>query len=102
MNWWRENVIKPIHATRIPLPKLFGVHPATYMQFVYPLPVWIGGYFVMSWAIAQSEKNIGKNGEKLKHRQELGHSNTKGQNLGLQAVIDKSVPNRNTPGSASR
>ena len=46
-DWWRENVIKPIHGTRIKLPDLLGVPAATYMQFVYPVPVVVGGYYVM-------------------------------------------------------
>ena len=58
-----------------------------YMQFVYPIPVLVGGYFVMSWAIEQSEKNIGVNGEKLRSRQDLGHSNIKKQNEGLDRVL---------------
>ena len=85
-------MIKPIHAARIPLPRIFGIHASTYMQFVYPLPVWIGGYFVLSWGIAQSEQNIGKGGEKLKSRRDLAHPNQKKQNQGLQAIIDSSVP----------
>ena len=93
--WWRENVIKPIHNARIPLPTIFGVHASTYMQFIYPLPVWIGGYFVMNWAMKESEKNIGEGGEKLRARRDLAHPNQRKQNEGLQAIIDKSVGTTN-------
>jgi hypothetical protein len=63
--------------------------PTFYMQFVYPIPVWIGGYFVMTWALEQSEKNIGINGEKLRSRRDLDHSNTEKQNGLLKAVLKK-------------
>ena len=68
IQWWRDNVIKPIHNAKFPLPRLFGVHAAVYMQFVYPLPVLVGGYLAMTWAIDQSHKNIGERGEKLRPR----------------------------------
>ena len=33
-DWWREKVIKPIHATRIRLPPLMGIPASSYMGFV--------------------------------------------------------------------
>lgn len=56
MEWWREHVIKPIHSTRIKLPVILGVPGHIYMQFIYPIPVLVGGYAIMQWAIAQAEK----------------------------------------------
>ena len=67
-DWWRENVIKPIHGTRIKLPDVLGVPAATYMQFVYPVPVVVGGYYVMQWAIGRSHASIGPRGERLRER----------------------------------
>ena len=107
-DWWRENVIKPIHGTRIKLPDVLGVpagtsveicsmawchaiidigpvilgplddanlihlllcaQAATYMQFVYPVPVVVGGYYVMQWAIGRSHASIGPRGERLRDR----------------------------------
>ena len=64
--WWREKVIKPIHGTRIMLPVVLGIPASTYMSFIYPIPVVISGYYVMQWAMQQSEKNIGKDGSKLR------------------------------------
>ena len=66
--WWRENVIKPIHGTRIALPDLLGVPATSYMQLVYPVPVVVGGYYVMQWAIGKSHDSIGAAGEKLRDR----------------------------------
>mmetsp|Transcript_5885 Transcript_5885/g.17178 ORF Transcript_5885/g.17178 Transcript_5885/m.17178 type:complete len:99 (+) Transcript_5885:141-437(+) len=88
--WWRDNVIKPIHGARFPLPRILGVHASTYMQFVYPVVVFSGGMWVMSWAISQSEVNIGKNGEKLRSRGDLQGSTsaTAGQNQALQRILD--------------
>ena len=67
-DWWRENVIKPIHGARIKLPDVLGVPAATYMQFVYPVPVVVGGYYVMQWAIGRSHASIGPRGERLRDR----------------------------------
>ena len=67
-DWWRENVIKPIHGTRIKLPDVLGVPAATYMQFVYPVPVVVGGYYVMQWAIGRSHASIGPRGERLREQ----------------------------------
>lgn len=66
-----------------------GIHAATYMQFIYPSIVMVGGYCVMSWAIEQSHKNIGLNGEKLRKRNDLSHSNTAAQNAGLGRVLKR-------------
>ncbi len=80
-------MIKPIHNARFPLPRLFGVHASVYMQLIYPLPVLVGGYFVMNWAIEQSHKNIGVNGEKLRSRHDLENGNTAKQNEGLGRLL---------------
>ena len=64
-------MIKPIHNARFHLPPVYGVPASTYMAYVYPLPVIIGGYFVMQWTVGISHANIGVNGEKLKHRKDL-------------------------------
>ena len=85
--WWRDNVIKPIHNARFPLPRLFGVHASVYMQFVYPFPVLVGGYVVMNWAIEQSVKNIGEKGEKLRGRRDLHRGNTTSQNDDLARAL---------------
>ena len=37
-DWWRENVVKPIHGTKILLPDIAGIPAHQYMQFVYPWP----------------------------------------------------------------
>ncbi|KAJ1458978.1 hypothetical protein M885DRAFT_613880 [Pelagophyceae sp. CCMP2097] len=55
--WWNEKVIKPIHNYRLHLPPIYGVHPMTYMQFVYPVGVLFGGYWVMQWAISYAPKD---------------------------------------------
>lgn len=87
--WWRENVIKPIHNTRIPLPSIMGVHAATYMQFVYFGVVFGGGMLVMNWAIEQSHKNIGVNGEKLRKQNDYTDNNTTKQNEALHRLLVK-------------
>ena len=48
-----------------PLPMLHCVRPR---QFVYPVPVMIGGWFVMQWTISKSHENIGERGEKLRQK----------------------------------
>ena len=51
-----------IHNFRMPL------SPAgqRFMAFVYFCVPIVGGYFIMDWATSQAEKNLGKNGEKLR------------------------------------
>lgn len=84
--WWRRTVIEPIHKTRIYLPPVRGIPAATYMQFVYPVPVVVGGWYVMQWAISRSHENIGQNGEKLRDRRDLlGGKN----NIGLHKQNDQ-------------
>jgi hypothetical protein len=90
-SWWREKVVKPIHNTKILLPRVMGVHAATYMQFVYFGVIFGGGILVMNWAIEQSHKNIGINGEKLRNRTELEHHNTAKQNEGLHRLLVKAT-----------
>lgn len=68
-----------------------GHHASVYMQFFYPIPVIVGGYFVMNWAIAQSEKNIGVNGEKLRNRRDLCHENIAKQNAGLDKILQEAA-----------
>jgi len=92
-------VIKPIHKARMPLPRIFGIHASTYMQVLYPIPVLVGGYFSYLWAIDQSRKNIGENGEKLRSRRDLVHGNTAKQNEGLGKVLEKVVKNHAKPES---
>lgn len=41
------------------------------------------------WAIGQSQKNIGVDGEKLRGRKDLDVGDVKAQNAALQAVLDK-------------
>lgn len=89
-------MIKPIHAARIPLPVIMGVHPTTYMGFVYPTVVFCGGMMVMNWAIEQSHKNIGERGEKLRRyadMREMRHAKeqTERQNAILQKILDKAA-----------
>ncbi len=92
MGWWRENVVEPIHKARFPLPKILGVHGSTYMQFVYFSAVMGGGMLIMNWAIHQSEKNIGVNGEKLRHRTDLGSNGATQQNNALGLFLQKLSP----------
>jgi hypothetical protein len=54
--WWRKNVIEPIHNARIPL----GARGRFIMGCVYCLSPLVVGIPLMQWAIAQSEKNLGK------------------------------------------
>mmetsp|Transcript_4447 Transcript_4447/g.5806 ORF Transcript_4447/g.5806 Transcript_4447/m.5806 type:complete len:98 (-) Transcript_4447:227-520(-) len=86
-SWWRENVVKPIHNTRIPLPRIFGVHASVYMQFVYPTLVVITGIVLLKVTTEQSHKNIGINGEKLRQRRDLAHPGTRAQNEALDKVL---------------
>jgi hypothetical protein len=86
-SWWRENVVKPIHNTRIPLPKIFGVHATVYMQFVYPSLVVLAGLVLFQITTAQADKNLGVNGEKLRGRGDLSHPGTKGQNQALDKFL---------------
>ena len=55
-----------IHAFRIPLPK-WGQRVMGFVYFTIPV---IGGYYVMQYAIGQSEVNIGARGEKVQRRDE--------------------------------
>jgi hypothetical protein len=89
--WWRANVIKPIHNAKVPLPPLFGMHASTYMQFLYPLPVFIFGYFSMTWAIEQSHKNIGIRGEKLREMKDLNHNTVDCQNAVFDRVLKRAT-----------
>lgn len=86
-SWWRRNVVKPIHNARIPLPKLFGMHATFYMQFVYPSLVVLAGVVLFQVVSIQQEKNLGKNGSKLRDRHDLSHSGTKGQNQALDKFL---------------
>ena len=90
--WWRENVIKPIHAAKIPLPRILGVPASSYMQFVYPVPVFVIGYMSYTFAVEQSLKNIGENGEKLRNRRDLNTrmNGLSKQNEALEAVLKRS------------
>mmetsp|Transcript_9892 Transcript_9892/g.25145 ORF Transcript_9892/g.25145 Transcript_9892/m.25145 type:complete len:96 (+) Transcript_9892:23-310(+) len=88
MDWWRENVIKPIHRTRIKLPPIFGIPAYSYMRFFYPIPIVVGGYYVMQWAIHRSHENIGVDGEKLRDRKDLRVGDVAGQNAALRAMLD--------------
>ena len=87
--WWRDNVIKPIHSTRILLPDILGVPAHQYMQVVYPIPVIVGGYYIMQWAIGRSHESIGESGEKLRERDGFAvHSDVASQRAALQKILD--------------
>jgi len=87
--WWRERVIRRIHGARVVLPAIWGVPAHVYMGFVYPIPVLVGGYYVMQWAIGKSHENIGERGEKLRGRSDLQNwdSATRSQNAALQSLL---------------
>jgi hypothetical protein len=76
-----ERLKERIHNTRIPL------SPAgqRIMKVVYFLIPVVGGYYVMQLAIAQSHKNLGANGEKL--RKPVGDLATLEQNRALGATL---------------
>ena len=88
-DWWRENVIKPIHGTKILLPDIAGIPAHQYMQFVYPWPVIVGGYYIMQWAIGRSHDSIGEAGEKLRDRDGFKqHDTVESQRAALQKILD--------------
>lgn len=62
LNRRHEELKHRIHSFRMPL------SPAgqRFMAFVYFCVPVVGGYFIMDWATSQAEKNLGKNGEKLR------------------------------------
>lgn len=88
-DWWRENVVKPIHGTKILLPDIAGIPAHQYMQFVYPWPVIVGGYYIMQWAIGRSHDSIGEAGEKLRDRDGFKqHDTVESQRAALQKILD--------------
>lgn len=72
------------------------------MQVVYASSVMFGGYIVMNWAIGQSEKNIGVNGEKLRSRRDLQHSGTALQNAALGELLQKASQKQHSDSSDGR
>ena len=82
-----EALKERIHAFRIPLSPA-GQRVMGLVYFCIPV---VAGYYIMQSAISQSHKNIGVNGEKLRHK-----SVPSNQNQALQVVLDSHNININS------
>lgn len=88
--WWRQNVIEPIHAIRIPLSR-----PArNAMGLVYIFAPVVAGYYIMEWTNAQASQNLGPNGQVLreKPRSAVSEMHTHHQRKQLDAILRSHKP----------
>ena len=60
-----EELKRRIHSFRLPIHNIYAFRAIQLLYFSIPV---VGGIYIMDWAAKQSEKNIGKHGEKLKKK----------------------------------